>query len=64
MAVVQLCNSEVMKLIIGSSSYWPISASREGLQLADRSLSPRPSIGQICRFERGYECMRTFGEGL
>ena len=32
--------------------------------LADRGLSGRPSIGQIRHFERGYEGMSIFGEGL
>ena len=32
--------------------------------MADRGLSGRPSIGQIRHFERGYEGMSIFGEGL
>lgn len=32
--------------------------------MVDRGLSRKPSIGQIRWFEKGYECMSIFREGL
>ncbi len=32
--------------------------------LTDRAQSQIPSIGKMCRFEKGHESMRFFGEGL
>lgn len=60
----QISRSCAQKWLFSSQYMGNLKGPTFSTELADRGLSGRASIGQIRHFERGYEGMSIFGEGL